>query len=133
MKDIDKFEEQNPEFSISVFGYDKNIYHLRISNSFDDREYKIILLLIEKDGVKHCCLVKDLSRLLSSQVSKHHGKTFFCFRCLNPFQCSKSLDNHREYSKEHEAVNTDLPEPGTIFKFKHYYKEKVPFRRIRRF
>ena len=42
-----------------------------------DREHKIILMLLEKDGVLHYCLVKNKSRLLSSQVSKHNGKNIF--------------------------------------------------------
>ena len=50
-----------------------------------DREHKIVLMLIEKDGVQHYCLVKNVSRLLSSQVSKHKEKSYFCDRCLNPF------------------------------------------------
>ena len=49
------------------------------------KNYNIILLLIEKNKVKHYCLVKNLSRLLSSQASNHDGKHYFCLRCLNPF------------------------------------------------
>ena len=50
-----------------------------------DREHKIILMLLENDGVLHYCLVKNKSRLLSSQVCKHNGKKYVCDRCLNPF------------------------------------------------
>ena len=58
LKDIDKFENQNPTISITVFGYNgKIVYHLRNSNN-TDREHKIRLMLIEEDGVKHC-LVKN--------------------------------------------------------------------------
>ena len=67
LKDIDKFEKQNPSISITVLGYDgKNVYPLKNSNN-TDRENNIILILIEKDGVKHYCLIKNkesLSRLL---------------------------------------------------------------------
>ena len=77
LNDIDKFEKQNPTISITVFGYEgKSVYPLRISNN-TDREHKISLMLIEKDGIKHYCLVKNQSRLLSSQLSKHHGKNIF--------------------------------------------------------
>ena len=85
LKDIDKFENQNQPICIVVFGYDgKIVYPLRNSNNMD-REHKIILMLIEKDGVKHYCLVKEQSRLLSSQVSNHNGKHHFCDRCFNHF------------------------------------------------
>ena len=43
-----------------------------------NREHKIRLMLIEKDGVNHYCLVKNQSRLLSSQASKHKEKSYFC-------------------------------------------------------
>ena len=90
LKDIDKFEKQNPTISITVFGYkEKGVHPLRNSDNMD-REHKIRLMLIEKDGVQHYCLVKNVSRLLSSQVSKHKEKSYFCDRCLNPFWCEQS-------------------------------------------
>ena len=93
LKDLNKFEKQNPSISITVPGYErKSIYPLRNSNCMD-RENKIILLLIEEGRVKHYCLVKSLSRLLASQVSKHREKQHFCLRCLNPFWCQESFNN----------------------------------------
>ena len=78
LKDIDKFEKQNPTISITVFGYNEKdkVYPLRNSNN-TDREHKIRLMLIEKDGVLHYCLVNNQSRLLSLQVSKHNGENIF--------------------------------------------------------
>ena len=90
LKDIDKFEKQNPSIFITVFGYeDKSVYVLRHSEN-TNREHNVILLLIKEEGVNHYCLVKNLSRLLSSQVSKHDGKKYFCMRCLNPFNNQKA-------------------------------------------
>ena len=128
LKDINKFENQNPTICITVFGYNrKNVYPLRNSDN-TDREHKIVLMLIEKDGVKHYCLVKNVSRLLSSQVSKHNGKKYFCDRCFNPFWCEQSLNKHLEYCSNHEAVKIEMPEKGDILKFKNYHRgEKVSF------
>ena len=128
LKDIDKFEKQNPTISITVFGYEgKSVYPLRNSNNMD-REHKIKLVLIEKDGVKHYCLVNNLSRLLSSQISKYNGKKYFCDRCLNLFNCEKSLNKHLEYCGEYEAVKIKLPKKGTLLKFINYHRgERVPF------
>ena len=93
-----------------------------------DREHKIIFMLIEKDGVLHYCLVNNQSHLLSSQVSKHKEKSYFCDRCLNPFCCEQSLNKHLEYCSNHEAVKIELPKKGDILKFKNYYKgERIPF------
>ena len=128
LKDIDKFESQNLSISITVLGYEgKWVYPLRNSNN-TNREHNVILILIEEEGVNHYCLVKNLSRLLSSQVSKHDGKKYFCMRCLNPFNTQKALDKHEEYCSNHEAVKINMPEKGTMLKFKNYHRgEKVPF------
>ena len=128
LKDIDKFEKQNPSIFIMVFGYeDKNVYVLRNSENMN-REHNVILLLIKEEGVNHYCLVKNLSRLLSSQVSKHHGKKYFCMRCLNPFNDQKALDKHEEYCSNHEAVKIIMPKKGTMLRFENYHRgERVPF------
>ena len=128
LKDIDKFERQNPSISITVFGYDeKSVYPLRNSNN-TNREHDVILILIKEEGVNHYCLVKNVSRLLSSQVSNHKEKHHFCFRCLNSFWTHKSLNKHLEYCDNHEAVKINMPEKGTMLKFKNYHRgEKVPF------
>ena len=128
LTDIDKFERQNTNISITVFGYDeKSVYPLRNGNN-TDRKHKITLMLIEQDRVKHYCLVKDLSRLLSSQISKYNGKKYFCDRCLNPFNNQEALDKHKKYCNEYEAVAINMPKEGTMLKFLNYYRgERVPF------
>ena len=71
LKDLNKFEKQNPTICITVLGYEgKSVYPLRNSDC-TDRDPNIIFILIEKDGVKHYCLVKSISRLLASQVPKN--------------------------------------------------------------
>ena len=128
LKDLNKFEKQNPTISITVLGYErKSVYPLRNSDC-TDRDHNIILMLIEEGGVKHYCLVKSLSRLLASQVPNNNGKHYFCLRCLNPFWCDKSLSKHKEYCDEYEGVKIQLPKQGTMLEFKnHHISEKVPF------
>ena len=89
LKDLNKFEKQNPTISITVLGYEgKSVYPLRNSDC-NDRDHNIILMLIEKGGVKHHCLVKSIERLLSSQTAKGKRKQHFCLRCLNSFGVKK--------------------------------------------
>ena len=128
LKDLNKFEKQNPTISITVFGYErKSVYPLRNSDC-TDRDHNIILMLIEEGGVKHYCLVKSLSRLLASQMSNGKRKEHFCVRCLNPFVCQESLNKHQKYCNESEGVKIELPQKGTMLKFKnHHRSEKVPF------
>ena len=60
LKDLNKFEKQNPTISITVLGYErKSVYPLRISTN-TDRKHNIILMLIEEGGVKHYCWLKIL-------------------------------------------------------------------------
>ena len=130
LKDIDRFEKQNPNISITVFGYNEKdkVHPLSVSEHVYNREHNIILLLIERDGVKHYCLVKNPSRLLSKQISAHKKGTHICFRCLNPFWSHKSLEKHWEYCRNQEAVKINMPEKGTMLRFKHHERsEKVPF------
>ena len=67
---INKFEKQNETITVTVFGYNEKdkVYPLRTSKH-SNRSYKIKLLLIEKEGVTHYCLINNISRLVSSQVS----------------------------------------------------------------
>ena len=129
LKDIDKFEKQNPTISITVFGYEKNkVFPSRVSEYVYTREVDIVLMLIEKNGVKHYCLVKNISRLSSSQVSNHKEKHHFCLRCLNPFWTHKALEKRLECCSNREAVKIEMPKKGDILKFKNYYNsEKIPF------
>ena len=128
LKDLNKIEKQNPSISITVLGYErKSVYPLRNSTNMD-RDHNIILMLIEEGGVKHYCLVKSISRLLSSQATIGKRKEYFCLRCLNPFWCEDALSKHKEYCDEYEAIKIELPKKGTILKFKNYHRvEKVPF------
>ena len=85
-------------------------------------------MLIEKGGVSHYCLIENLSWLVSSQISKHNGKSFLYERCLNPFPNEESLNKHEEYCIKNECVKIVMPDKGTILKFKNYHmSERVPF------
>ena len=85
-------------------------------------------MLIKKEGIHHYCLVKNLSRLLSSQVSNAKRKEYFCTRCFNHFGSKEVLFKHLEYCKKYNEVKIKMPKEGTILNFKKYHRsEKVPF------
>ena len=103
------------------------MYPLRVSE-YIGREHDIVLMLISDEERKHYCLVNNLSRLLWSQTSRHLTKRFFCLRCFNSFNCENSLKNHKEYCGTSECININMPEKGSVLKFKNYCNsEKVPF------
>jgi hypothetical protein len=127
LKTIDRFERQNATICVNVFGYDgKSVYPLRISKH--EHENIVDLLLISDDEKSHYCLIKSLSRLLSSQTTKHGHKQFYCRRCLNPFNSEETLAKHKEYCSTNEAIKVEMPKEGSTLNFKHFFKSmRVPF------
>ena len=132
LKQIDKFENNNP-YAINVFGYERVVYPLRISKK---NEQVINLLLIADEETNHYCWIKNMSRLLSSGINNHQHKRHFCYRCLNSFHSEKSLEKHKEYCQNNEAVKIEMPiredDEGNTFpvyiKFNHFHKKmRVPF------
>ena len=128
-RDIDRFESQNPNISISVVGYNKDerVYPLKVSK-YTGSEHDIVLLLI-KDGEKsHYCLVKNISALLASQINNHKGTCNICLNCFNGFKTPDSLNKHKEYCYNNECVKIVMPPPGTFLRFKNFlHSEKAPF------
>ena len=129
LRDIDKFESLNSNISITVLGYNENekVYVLKVSK-YTGCEHHITLMLIRNEENSHYCLVNDLSALLASQISNHKSTRHFCLRCLNSFNCKKSLDDHKEFCYVHECTKINMPEKGTMLNFKNFpHSEKVPF------
>ena len=118
------FEKNNPQISINVFGFEGGIYPLQISKT---KRPRIVDLLLISDGEKqHYCLIKSLSRLLSSQLTKHNGSIVFCLNCLNHFPNEKKI--HEEYCLKNEAIKIELAEKGIFISFIHHNRSiKVPF------
>ena len=134
---IDRFEKNKLFVSVDILyiSGNENIQPLRISNV--EREHNINLLLIKQDEKKHYCLIKNMSRLLSSQVSKNQKDVVFCLRCINNFPNSEKLEVHKEYCSRKNCVKIIMPEikidkdgnveiPKIIFK-NWNRMEKLPF------
>ena len=96
LSDINKFENHNSSSSINVFGYENLVYPLRISMHNYNRESSVNLLLISDDTKQHYCWIKDISKLLSLQTSKHDHARQVYFRCLNTSNSEKLLASHHE-------------------------------------
>ena len=126
--DINTFASHNSSISVNVFGYEKLVYPLTISKHNYKRENIDNLLLISDDIKQHYCWIKDISKLLSLQTSKHGHVRHVCFRCLSTFNSEKSLASHHEYCKSHKAIKLELPEEGSKISFKNHNRSmRVPF------
>ena len=130
LKQIDKFEKQNP-YAINVLGYeDDEVYPLRISKKKADF---INLLLISNDKTNHYCWIKNMSRLLSPQFNKHKTAHVFCYRCFNSFQSETSSEKHTEYCGKNETIKIKMPSidsdgnPPNICFNNYKRKRRVPF------
>ena len=126
------FEKFNPQISINVFGFEGVVYPLRLSKSEQrersENEQTINLLLISDGEKQHYCLIKSLSRLLSSQVSGHKESNVFCLNCLNHFPNEEKLKIHEEYYLKNQAIRIEMPEEGSLVTFIHHNRSiKVPF------
>ena len=126
LKQIKIFEKNNPDISINVFGYEGEVYPLKISKV--KKRSNIDLLLISDEEKQHYCLIKNLSRFISSKLTKHCGTAEICRSCLNHFPDKKKLKNHEEYCFQNETVKIEMPKEGSSISFVHHNRSiKVPF------
>ena len=128
-KGIDKFEKQNP-YKINVFEYEGKPNPVRIGESHGSNV--INLLLISNGETNHYCWIKNISRLISSQVNKNGHEREYCLRCMNSFASKASLKDHLAICSDHDAVRMEMPvdKDGNPWKisFIHFFKKmRVPF------
>lgn len=124
LNQITKFEKNNDNVSVNVFGYEKMVvYPLRVSEH-STLERAVDLLLIADGPKTHYCI----SRLLSSQSSSRDHARIYCRRCMNDFDNDKALAKHQMYCNSHDDVRIDMPEIGTTLSFKNYNRSmRVPY------
>ncbi|XP_061704174.1 uncharacterized protein LOC133515618 [Cydia pomonella] len=143
--DIKRFEKLN-KLSVNVYGIEDNnnnnnnegsnmkkknkdltISPLRVSKVYGTMEKHVNLLYYEKGNVSHYCWIKNLSRLVHSQISKHKNKLWLCEGCLQHFYNNEKLKLHLAIGCGNKLIQ--LPEgEEKIVKFKNTsHKMKVPF------
>jgi hypothetical protein len=79
VEDVKKFSDQNE--NINVFHYDEDqIYPLVLTPNVKIKDLN--LLLIGNKDKFHYIFIKDLSKLISSNMNNKNGKKYICERCL---------------------------------------------------
>ena len=130
IKDIDKVEAMN-DLSINVFSLEDNkvVYPLRISKEI--KSCHVDLLYISNNNVNHYVLIRDLSRLISTQISKCNGRLYICNYCLHGCITQDILDRHMERCRLHGAQRVKLPQKGDgydkVMFTKTEYQLRLPF------
>ena len=128
IKDMKKIEKQN-QININVFGYHqktRETYPIRISEAnFPDH---IELLWIDEGEKSHYVLIKNFNQFMSS-YTKHHGRKYFCLRCLHCCSSERTLENHKQdclLINGTQAIK--MPEKGSKIYFQNHKKMlPVPF------
>ena len=125
LNEIHKFEKLN-QISVSVFGYEKEVYPLRQTQC--QFATHVNLLLLDNGTKQHYCLIKNLNRFLS-HTKKQKTTTYFCQYCLQGFTSSKILNDHLEYCSKHAPLKVTLPdEDEKWLTFRHFARKlRVPY------
>ncbi|KYN16311.1 hypothetical protein ALC57_11429, partial [Trachymyrmex cornetzi] len=124
LKDINKFEQLN-DMTINVYGIEnKQVLSLRLTS--DKKEKHVNMLYLQdprNDSLGHFAWIKNLSRFVSSQLSKKEHKKFFYDRT------SAKLQSHTMDCRKINDCAIRLPsEDDKWFEFGNYSnKERVPF------
>ena len=85
-------------------------------------------MLITENNRKHYVAIKSLSRLLSSQNTKHKGKEYFCMNCSQGFNEESSRDKHLDYCINNESVKVEIPHKKPIVQYSDgQFQFKVPY------
>ena len=125
---IEKFEKNNADISVSVFGFEDKKFQPLKKLKYFDRMYHIDLLLISNETTSHYCLINNFSRLMASSTSKNEHKKYFCRNCLQGYYSKEALAKHCNYCKEHSCVRAELPKEGSSVRFNHVGRSmRVPF------
>ncbi|XP_073831535.1 uncharacterized protein [Musca autumnalis] len=127
LKDVKQFEKANPEISVNVFGYERNSIEGPYYLTKEEKRHHVNLILLNDGDKFHYIWIKNMSRLLSAQISKHGHAVYICNGCIQPFHVKEELDVHK---KQCGGVVCSMPQTkkDAIVKFvNHKKKEKVGF------
>ena len=85
-------------------------------------------MLITGNNRKHYVAIKSLSRLLSSQNTKHKGKEYFRINYLEGFNKESSRDENLDYCINNESVKVEMPHKKPIVQYSDgQFQFIVPF------
>ena len=134
IKNIDKFEKNNPGIAVNVLfsnkkNQKKNIYTVRRSKHNVKCKKQVNLLMVVDGEERHYTAIKSISRLLSKLNGKTKRAYNYCMNCLNGFRTESARDKHYEYCSSNGHVKVSMPtEEEKWLKFHDgQYQFKVPF------
>ncbi|KAL4121528.1 hypothetical protein QTP88_014022 [Uroleucon formosanum] len=135
LSDISKFEKNNQNVSVNVYGLEKRLqppkkypsYEVFPLKVVDDEKRDHFDLLLATDGDNtHYTHISKFSRLLRSQKTSHEGQAIFCKRCFTSFDKQNlkhklsgqaALEHHRLICGPHKPILPKMPAEGAVLEF----------------
>lgn len=115
IKNISSFEINN-NISINVFGIENDEIIGPYHHTLERKPKHINLLLVDDyNGNQHYCWIKNLSRLISMQLSRHKQAKYICDGCLTYFQNKERLEVHK--ADDCNKIKTNVPSIGSKVSF----------------
>ena len=91
VRDVPKFENLNPNISVSVSVFkERQLIPLYLS-PHRNRQHTVHLLLLSDGNTQHYTLIRNLSRLVSGRT-KRQNQTYVCPYCFHCFRYEHCLD-----------------------------------------
>lgn len=122
--DIYKFELKN-NVSVNLYSINykkKLIYPIRVSK-FEKDDHHDLLFFRDMSGNGHYACIKNLEKLVRSQITNNHEKIFLCKNCFSHFRCEIKLKNHKEYCMQHDQTRIVMPRIENGEKPQLYFKK----------
>ena len=126
ISDVSKFEKQNEDLSIDVFGLDKGLYPLYISKKIGYAIVNLLLITYKNDPVKNHKWVKDLARILNKNSKQKHRK-HPCSRALRESSLKSHVEDCQGISEKAQRI--EMPKYGeNLLKFANHHEQmRVPY------
>lgn len=135
LTDIYKFEKNNHNVSVNVYGLEKRlqppkkfpsheVFPLKVVDN-EKRDHFDLLLVTDNDNM-HYTYISNFSRLLRSQKTCHKGQVIFCKRCFTSFDKQNlkyklsgqaALEHHMLICGPHKPVRPIMPKDGDVLQF----------------
>ena len=122
VSDVAKFERQNSDLSVNIFGWKSGLYPLHVSKQAG-REIDLLLLTDPEEPEKtHYVWIKDLARMLFKNSNYQH-RQHPCRRWLHVFSSEALLETHKNDCEGMggKPQRTVMPKEGqNILKFTNH-------------
>ncbi len=121
LKDVKKFEKKVP-ISVNVYGYDRVLFPLYISQSLDKKPFHVNLLLHKN----HYFAIKNLARLVRRDLTVNRRKAFVCQNCLAFFVDKNKYSFHQDMCFGSKKQPMEMVDPQDKFMAFKNFSNLVP-------